>query len=76
MLKPFFAHAPQAFVWHLHLYGGNLASYLPIPLEKISQTWVGAFLKKRQQFIFLISTICRRAKEEEEEGEMGVFSTT
>ena len=42
MLKPFFAHAPWAFVWLLHLYGGSLGSYLPIPLEnelfKISQT--------------------------------------
>ena len=47
MLKPFFAHAPQAFVWLLDLYGGSLDSYLAIPLEneflKISQTWVGAF---------------------------------
>ena len=40
MSRPFFAHAPPAFIWLLNLYGGSLGSYLAIPLEnklKISQ---------------------------------------
>ena len=63
MLKPFFAHAPQAFIWLLDFYGGSLGSSLPIPLEKqifknITDLGRG-ILKKRQQFLFLILTLCR-----------------
>ena len=56
MLKPFFAHAPRAFVWLLDLYGGSLGSYPAIPLENkflknITDLGRG-ILKKRQQFFF------------------------
>ena len=58
MFRPFFAHAPWAFVWLLDLYRGRLGSYLPIPVENKIFTGLGrGILKKRQQFLFLISTV-------------------
>ena len=61
MLQLFLALAPQAFIGLLDLYGGSLGSYLPIPLEnkflEISQTLGRGILKKRQQFLLLISTL-------------------
>ena len=56
MLKPF-AHAPRAFIWLLGLYGGCLASYLPIPLENEFSDLGRGILKKYQQFLFVISTV-------------------
>ena len=75
-------HSFCAFVWLLDLFGGCFGSYLPIALDnevfKISQTWVGLFLRYASifHFRFRFPVDCRRAKEEEEDGEMGVYSTT
>ena len=64
-------HSFCAFVWLLDLFGGCFGSYLPIALEnevfKISQTWVGLFLRYASifHFRFRLPVDCRRAKEEE-----------
>ena len=60
MLKPFSAHAPQAFVWLLDLYGESLNSnpFRTQIFKNITDLGRG-ILKKRQQFLFLISTLCR-----------------